>query len=157
LNRERADQSAKVEADTHISTTAGIRAELPIVIVATGDVVLLLMFAVIGRWSHHEFSARGLWVTLGTAAPFIVGWALVAPPLGAYNRRSFVSIPSSVKRLLVAWPIGLVAALLIRSIVDHEIPAPAFIAVAFCFNLLTLSVWRALLVTRQRVRSRRAG
>jgi hypothetical protein len=157
LNLEYADQPMKVEIDTPVSTAAGVRDAPPVLIVATGDVVMLLMFAAVGRWSHHEFSGAGLWATLGTAAPFIAGWALAAPPLEAYAWRSFVSIRSSLKRLLVVWPIALIGALLIRSIVDHEIPAPAFIVVAFLFNLLTLSVWRALVVARQRVWSRRAA
>lgn len=154
MNLESADQPSNVGTDLPISNAADVQAKPPVLIVATGDVVLLLTFAAIGRWSHHEISAGGLLATLGTAAPFVVGWALAAPPLGAYARRSFVSIRSLMQRLLVVWPVALVAALIIRSFVDHKIPAPAFVVVALLFNLLTLCMWRALVVVLPRVGSR---
>jgi hypothetical protein len=121
--------------------------------VATGDCILLIAFAVIGRWSHHELSVGGLWTTLGTAAPFLVGWGVTAPLLGAYEPGAFRTYGSAFSRLLAIWPIALIVALVIRSVVDQEIPAFAFILVALLFNLLTLSIWRAVVVT---VRRRRA-
>jgi Protein of unknown function (DUF3054) len=120
--------------------------------VATGDFILLIAFAVIGRWSHHELSVGGLWRTLGTAAPFLVGWGVTAPSLGAYEPRAFRTYGSALSRLLAVWPIALIVALIIRSVVEREIPAFAFILVALLFNLLTLSLWRVVVVTVRRGR-----
>lgn len=114
--------------------------------VTTGDLVLLLAFAFIGRWSHHELNTGGLWGTLGTAVPFLLGWAVCAPLLGAYAPVAFRTYRSALVRVLVAWPAALVVGLVIRSVVQHEIPAFAFMLVALLFNLLTLSIWRTLVV-----------
>jgi len=118
--------------------------------VMAGDLVLLLAFAFIGRWSHHELSAGALWGTLGTAAPFLIGWIVTAPVLGAYEPAAFRTYASAFSRLLAVWPVALVVALVIRSVVDREIPALSFILVALLFNLLTLSLWRAVVVTVRR-------
>lgn len=109
--------------------------------------MLLLAFAFIGRWSHHELSGGGLWATLGTAAPFLLGWAAVAPPLGVYGPAHLRTRRAALTRVIVAWPLALVVALLIRSIVDLELPAAAFVLVALLFNLLTLSLWRVVLIS----------
>lgn len=119
--------------------------------VAVGDLLLLLAFAVIGRWSHHELSGTGMWSTLGTAAPFMAGWIVTAPLMGAYTPRQLRTYGSAVVHVLKIWPVALLLALAIRSIIDREIPAISFVLVALLFNLLTLSVWRSLVVrTRQR-------
>src|SRR5947209_15281380 len=78
--------------------------------VMAGDLVLLLAFAFIGRWSHHELSAGALWGTLGTAAPFLIGWIVTAPVLGAYEPAPFRTYASAFSRLLAVWPVALVVA-----------------------------------------------
>ena len=150
------NQPSAAGTDTAKSIAPRTWQEPAALILGGGDVALLLMFAVIGRWNHHELSAGGLAAILGTAAPFVVGWALAASLLGTYDRRSFASLRSSIERLLVVWPVALAVGLCIRSIADHEIPAAAFIVVALLFNLLTLSIWRALTVTWLQMWQRRA-
>lgn len=120
--------------------------------VAAGDFLLLLTFAFIGRVSHHELSAGGLWGIVGTAAPFLVGWGMTAPLLGAYAPDAFRSYHPALARILAAWPVALFLALVIRSVVDREVPALAFVLVALVFNLITLGLWRALVVSRWRGR-----
>jgi hypothetical protein len=58
-----------------------------------------------------------------------------------------------MERLLMAWPVALAVGLLIRSIVNHEIPAVAFVLVALLFNLLTLSLWRTVILGLRRFRT----
>ena len=49
---------------------------MPTVIAAITDLVLIILFAVIGRRSHDEGSA--LSGTLTVAAPFLIGYAIAA-------------------------------------------------------------------------------
>ncbi len=152
MTLEHSDQGNNLRPDLSVSDSTGEDRGLGGLVMSAGDVVLLLMFAVIGRWSHHEFNAGGAWATLGTAAPFVAGWTLVAAPLRVYAPRALDSFRTSMERLLITWPIALAVALIIRSIVDHEVPAPAFVVVALLFNLLTLTMWRAAFMTLWRAR-----
>lgn len=150
------NQPSVAGTDSVKSIAPRTRQEPAALIVGGGDVALLLTFAVIGRWNHHELSTGGLAAILGTAAPFVAGWAGAASLLGTYHRGSLASVRSSIERLLVTWPVALAVGLCIRSIADGEIPAAALMVVALMFNLLTLSVWRVLAVTWLQMRQRRA-
>jgi hypothetical protein len=153
LTLDRTTRTANHGRDRSISDSASAGVESTRLVIGAGDLILLLLFAVVGRWSHHEFSSGGPWATLGTAAPFVVGWEVAAPLLGAYDQSSFSSFRTSMERLLMAWPVALAVGLLIRSIVNHEIPAVAFVLVALLFNLLTLSLWRTVILGLRRFRT----
>jgi hypothetical protein len=77
-----------------------------------GDLAAFLLFAAIGRSSHGQ--AAGLDALLqvaGTAAPFLAGWLIVAPALGAYGPRTVGGMRPMLARTaltwLAAWPLGL--------------------------------------------------
>ncbi|HEY7123229.1 MAG TPA: DUF3054 domain-containing protein [Ktedonobacterales bacterium] len=108
-----------------------------------GDACSFLIFAAVGRASHDE--AAGLaafFLVAQTAAPFALGWYIVAPFFGVYRRAN----TSGVRRMLLrtalawvcAWPVGL----LLRGIFKSEIPPVSFAIVTLIANLVFLGVWR---------------
>ncbi len=103
-----------------------------------------MVFAYIGRQSHHEGQGSGLAQTLGTAAPFALGWLVSAPLLGALSRPALTDYRAGLRSVLRAWPAALLIALVIRSVLEGHWPPLSFVAVAFVFNLLTLATWRVV-------------
>ena len=114
-----------------------------------GDIVVFLVFAAIGRGTHNE--PTGLAAIPGvilTAAPFAIGWFIVAPFAGAY-RPDIVKAPAAmVKRTIFAWALSWPVALALRWVfVDRSRGTPAdafftFALVTFLFVLVVLLVWR---------------
>jgi Kef-type K+ transport system membrane component KefB len=109
---------------------------------AVVDVVLIVLFALIGRLSHGEpMSPVGLWVT---AYPFLAGWAIAYVTSGAWARP------------LKLWPTGVVAWILTVFVgmairvatgqgVDHGNPLPlSFLIVATVVLGVFLLGWRAI-------------
>lgn len=109
---------------------------------AVVDVVLIVLFALIGRASHGEaMSVGGLWIT---AYPFLAGWAIAYVTSGAWARP------------LRLWPTGVVAWILTVGVgmairvatgqgVDHGNPLPlSFLVVATVVLGAFLVGWRAI-------------
>jgi hypothetical protein len=112
-------------------------------LLAAGDLVAFLVFAGIGRASHGE--ATGLDAILQvveTAAPFAVGWLLVAPFAGAFRAEVIRRPQSMLARTALAWlvaePIGVVLWSLLR---ERPIQA-TFVIITFLTNLVILLGWR---------------
>jgi Protein of unknown function (DUF3054) len=111
-----------------------------IALLAIGDALVFVIFAVIGMRSHKV--SLTVPSVLQTAAPFAIGWFLVSPFVGAF-RRKIISQPSKMSLRtalgwLIAWPIGL----LLRGIVEHEIPPLSFAIVTLITNTIFLQLWR---------------
>ncbi len=114
-----------------------------------GDVVVFLAFAAIGRGTHNE--PTGLAAVpeiILTAAPFAVGWFIVAPFVGAY-RSDIVNEPAAMaKRTILAWALSWPIALALRwFFVDRSRGTSAsafftFALVTFLFVLVILLIWR---------------
>lgn len=119
------------------------------------DVVLITLFALIGRSSHGEVtSAVGLWTT---AWPFLAGWAIAYVTSGAWARP------------LRFWPTGVVALILTvfvgmmirvatgQGVVDGN-PLPiSFVIVATIVLGVFLLGWRAIARGVLRTVGRRQG
>jgi hypothetical protein len=112
-------------------------------ILLVGDTIALLIFAALGRGSHGEatwFAAP--FEVVKTAAPFMLGWFLVAPLLGAYR-------PSHPPRMLllytlIAWVVACPLGLGLRALfLQRGIPL-SFAMVTFITNLLLLTGWRSI-------------
>lgn len=92
-------------------------------LVAAVDVVLVVVFAAIGRASHAE--GNPVVGALGTALPFLVGlalgWAIVRVRSGAW--------PVSVGRGVTVWACTLVGGMLVRLLTGQG-AAPSFWVVA---------------------------
>ncbi len=118
-----------------------------------GDIVVFLVFAAVGRRSHGE--GAGLSAVLQvvtTAVPFLVGWFLVAPFVGAFRRNIMADPLKMARRTALAWLAAWPVAMLLRGLlVDHAIPPWTFWLVAFLANTVFLQIWRLpyALVTRR--------
>ena len=114
-----------------------------------GDIVVFLAFAAIGRGTHNEpVGLAAIPEVILTAAPFAIGWFIVAPFAGAY-RSDIVKTPAAmVKRTIFAWALSWPVALALRwFFVDRSRGTPAdafftFALVTFLFVLVVLLVWR---------------
>lgn len=108
------------------------------------DLLLVVLFAVLGRLSHHE--GIGLVGVVQTAWPFLVallvGWAVLL-----WRKRDHLTPTSGVFVWLVTWVGGLVL-----RVVGGDTAAVAFMIVAGLMLALFLIGWRllALLVPRGR-------
>lgn len=110
-----------------------------------GDVIALIVFATIGRSSHGEASGFSALVeTLTTAAPFVLGWLLVAPWLGVYRPSAWASPRSAVWTVLKASVPAFVLAVLLRAALRGEFSPIAFYPVTFVISLAFLLAWRLL-------------
>ncbi|KAL6572557.1 hypothetical protein OROMI_013515 [Orobanche minor] len=118
-----------------------------VAVLAGGDVVALLLFAAIGRFSHG-FSVFDL-ETLKTSDPFIAGWVLSAYFLGGYGEESRGK--NGLWRALVAatksWSLGIPVCLglIIRAATIGHTPPTNFIVVTMGITFILLVGWRALL------------
>lgn len=113
------------------------------VLLVIGDALALLIFAALGRASHgEEASLTALAQVAETAAPFIIGWFVAAPLVGAYRAQVTGALQPMLARTwlswLIAWPIGLGLRALIR---QTTIPL-SFALVTFVTVLAIMSLWR---------------
>ncbi|WP_243074052.1 DUF3054 domain-containing protein [Microbacterium sp. SS28] len=115
------------------------------------DVVLVVVFAAIGRASHTEdLTAAGIWQT---GWPFLVGLAL-----GWLLTRGWRAPLAPVRTGLGLWALTVVGGMLLRGI-SGQGTAVAFIIVASIVLLAFLVGWRAIasLVVRRRARTAAAA
>ena len=111
------------------------------------DVVVVLLFVVLGRETHDEGNA--LTATLETAAPFLI--ALAAGWLVTRAWRH----PLDLKAGLGVLAVTIVGGMLLRRLVFDEGTATAFVIVATAFLTLGLLGWR--LIARALVARRSAA
>lgn len=138
------EQARQGESNSRIAHGRGQIAAL-----VGGDIIAFIVFAAIGRRSHGEAAGFGaLLEVIWTAAPFIAGWFVVAPWLGAYRFATSGSLLSVVLRFtrrsalvwLAAWPVGLVLRALL---LNRSIPL-SFALVTLITNTILLCGWRAV-------------
>lgn len=108
------------------------------IILAGGDIGALTIFATIGRASHHE--ALSVADSLGTAAPFIIGWVGASILLGGYGKGA---LESPLKTAASAWITGIPTGLVLRSLVKGHVPETTFIAISMAFTGIFLMGWRS--------------
>ncbi|KAL7175710.1 hypothetical protein ACSBR2_029322 [Camellia fascicularis] len=117
----------------------------PVALLAGGDVLALLLFSAIGRFSHG-FSVFDT-ETLRTADPFIAGWFLSAYFLGGYGEdgRGMNGWSKAVIAAAKSWSLGIPVGLIVRATAVGRIPQPNFILVTMGSTAVLLIGWRALL------------
>ncbi|KAK2452664.1 hypothetical protein QL285_000438 [Trifolium repens] len=114
---------------------------------AGGDVLALLLFATIGRYSH------GLTIfdfeTLHTADPFIAGWFLGAYFLGGFSEdgRGMNGLPKGVIATAKSWAVGIPIGIAIRAAKSGHLPNYGFVLVSLGSTAVLLIAVRALLYT----------
>ena len=109
-----------------------------------GDILVFLVFSVIGRISHGEpVGLSALPQVVGTAAPFAAGWFIVAPFVGAYRRDITAQPRQMAKRTAFAWVLACPVGLTLRGIfVDHGAPPFSFAIITLLFVLIIMLLWR---------------
>jgi hypothetical protein len=114
-----------------------------IAILVVGDLVALLVFSAIGRSSHGEAAGiAAIPEIIMTAAPFILGWLLVAPWLGAYREPNLTTPVLMLRTTLLAWLATLPVALILRSALIGRLSPISFAVVTFVAVALLLGGWR---------------
>jgi hypothetical protein len=116
-----------------------------IVILAAGDLVAFNVVTTIGLLSHGELTGiDALSQVAIVAAPFAIGWFLIAPFAGAF-RADIASQPRRIlPRATLAWLIALPIGLLLWSLIRQKQIQPAFAVVTFITNLIVLLGWRGV-------------
>ncbi|NNG41003.1 DUF3054 domain-containing protein [Flexivirga sp. ID2601S] len=107
------------------------------------DVVVILVFAAIGRASHHE--SNPVVDALGTAWPFLIGAALGWAVSFAVWREA----PLRVRHALPVWVCAVAGGMLLRHLTDRGV-AFSFVVVATIFLGVFLLGWRAVASLSQR-------
>ncbi|HEY3530685.1 MAG TPA: DUF3054 domain-containing protein [Nocardioides sp.] len=109
-------------------------------IAVVGDALAVLVFATIGRASHHETtSARGIW---HTAWPFLLGAALGLAMTAVSRVR-----PTAIRAGVRVWVWTVVIGMVVRSATGAG-TAWAFVVVAVIVLGVFLIGWRAVLGRR---------
>ncbi len=113
-----------------------------------GDVVALMVFAAIGRGSHGEAAGLGaIGEVAQTAAPFIIGWLVTSPWLGAFRRASTDTPVKMLRTTAIAWSAGVVVGALVRALMIGRFSPPSFYMVTFIAALVLLGSWRTAFAT----------
>lgn len=125
-----------------------------VAILIAGDLVAFNIVTSIGLLSHGELTGLdALGQVAIVAAPFALGWFLIAPFFGAF-RADIAGQPRRIlPRAALAWLIALPIGLLLWALLRQKQIQPSFAVVTFITNLIVLLGWRgafALLAARNR-------
>jgi hypothetical protein len=137
--KDQADTPTSVEEDVTTSNiSSNIRRTIFLVI---GDAIVFLVFAFIGIKNHKE-AIDPIKIVM-TAAPFALGWFIVAPFAGAFSRWKTATPKKMALYTIRAWLASLVLGMTFRGItVDHKVPPPSFITITLISNTILLLMWR---------------
>ncbi|MBP1464398.1 DUF3054 domain-containing protein [Candidatus Chloroploca sp. M-50] len=117
----------------------------------TGDVVAFLVFAAIGRGSHGLANGpEALVEVTRTAAPFLAGWLVVAPLVGAYNRASTSDVGGMLRTTLLGWSGGIIIGSLVRAAMMGRFSPISFYVVTFIAALIIVGGWRTIFALIER-------
>ena len=113
---------------------------------AVGDVLVLLALLTVGTVNHTgvDFLLDDPVYLLGVWAPFLIGWALFAPLVGAYSAGAVETAKSSVPLVVRSWVPAAVVGFLLREFVFRGNAAPTFMIITFVLGVLALGGWRAI-------------
>jgi|HigsolmetaAR202D_1030399.scaffolds.fasta_scaffold00025_33 hypothetical protein len=110
-----------------------------------GDICSFLLFSAIGRSSHGEAAGfDAFFEVVKTAAPFMIGWFVVAPFSGALKQELLEQPSALVKRTLLTLVIALPIGFALRALfLQRGIPL-SFAIVASISNLILMLGWRGI-------------
>ena len=116
-----------------------------VAILVAGDLVAFNVVTAIGLLSHGELTGfEALGQVIIVAAPFAIGWFLIAPFAGVF-RADIAGQPRRIlPRAALAWLIALPIGLLLWSLIRQKPIQPAFAVVTFITNLIVLLGWRGV-------------
>lgn len=116
-------------------------------LLAVGDLLAFLAFAVLGRIMHGATGPAD-WLLNGprVAAPFLVGWIVAAVAFGAYPGSLPLSPRRFVLRSLLALLVGVLIALAVRAYIFSEAVTLTFAGISLAFTTFLVVGWRLLYV-----------
>jgi hypothetical protein len=117
--------------------------------IAVGDLVVLLAFLLVGTAQHRPtLSPVDVLMTeplafVNAAAPFIIGWLIAAPLIGAYSPGGGSAPNSSIPLAIRSWIPAAVIGLAIRAtpFIEGGVEL-TFAAVIIVGGAVVLAVWR---------------
>ena len=116
--------------------------------IAVGDLLVLLVFLLAGTM-RHGYTLAGLRadpvVYVLAAGPFVLGWLVCAPLVGAYSPGGGSAPNSSIPLAIRSWVPAALVGFLVRFVAlpDRGV-APVFAAVILVGGAVVLAVWRYL-------------
>ncbi|MFA9517859.1 DUF3054 domain-containing protein [Halopenitus sp. H-Gu1] len=119
------------------------RGALPLVI---GDVVAIVVVLSIGAFQHYEtgFLLDDPVYLAAIYAPFLIGWAIMAPLVGAYSPGAVESAKASLPLAIRSWiPAALIGVGLRWIGVFHGGADPVFVLVMVVTGSVGIGIWRA--------------
>lgn len=115
--------------------------------IAVGDLVVLLAFVFAGTLQHYavaELRAEPL-IYVFAAGPFVLGWLVCAPLIGAYSPGGGSAPNSSIPLAIRSWIPAAVVGLVVRVVaVPDRGFDPVFAAIMLVGGAVVLAVWRFL-------------
>lgn len=121
-------------------TTAGI---------ALIDIALIGVFVVVGELSHGISPIESPLRVLDTFVPFLIGWLVASPLVGAYRPRAFRNAKAAAGVVGATWiTAALVGQLLRSTALFHGGLALPFVIVSIVVGLVLLVPWRVLVALR---------
>lgn len=115
--------------------------------IAVGDIVALLAFLFVGTLEHStlaQLQADPV-IYLFAAGPFILGWLICAPLVGAYSPGGGSAPNSSIPLAIRSWIPAVLVGLLIRVLALPDRGAEiTFAVVMLVGGAVVLSIWRFL-------------
>ncbi len=115
--------------------------------IAVGDVVALLAFLLIGTLEHStlEQLQADPTIYLLAAGPFLLGWFICSPLVGAYSPGGGSAPNSSIPLAIRSWIPAVLVALVIRIVALPDRGAEVTFAVVMLVGgTIVLSIWRFL-------------
>ncbi|MFW5918043.1 MAG: DUF3054 domain-containing protein [Haloferacaceae archaeon] len=114
-----------------------------------GDFLVVAGVFVAGTVHHHGIdvlTTRPLYV-LTTILPFLIGWAVAGPLLGAYGPRAVAAAHDSAVVAVRAWTLGAVIAVLLRaSPLFSGGASTIFFLITLGTGAAGLAIWRVVAV-----------
>lgn len=114
---------------------------------AVGDVLAILVVVAVGMVRHYGATGVAgdpLGVVL-TALPFLVGWAVAAPLVGAYSAGAGESAKASIPLVIRSWVVADVLGIAIRGAQsDFNFALGIFFLVMLAVGAVALAGWRWL-------------
>ncbi|NOK60293.1 MAG: DUF3054 domain-containing protein [Chloroflexi bacterium AL-W] len=114
------------------------------VALVSGDIASFFVFAMIGLASHRGITSLVNIPDLAiTAAPFALGWFIVAPFTGVFKPAITSRLRSMLTRTALTWVGGCLIGLVVRALINQSgVPPLTFALITFTTILLILSAWR---------------
>ncbi|KAB8139858.1 DUF3054 domain-containing protein [Chloroflexia bacterium SDU3-3] len=112
-------------------------------LLAVGDALMFVVFAVIGILSHKDRLEPG--AVASNAVPFMASWFAFAALAGVYRQQVYRSPRPLLTRTMAAWALALFPGVWLRTLLrQSEFPQISFAITTFIFNSIFLCAWHLL-------------